>query len=155
MPNAVKCDANGVIRPPVCYAPSGIDGKLIHAKLEFDPETGSTTTNEDDKESVYSLIQTYAGQCGMAYIQKMIANGMLNSEKVADDTKHGGDATLPIDANDAYRASLANDVQIAKLEQALGIKLGDDTTPEQIREALAKIYQAQQPVSEEVKKEAE
>lgn len=155
MPNEVIRDANGVIRPPVTYAPSGIDGQLIHSKLEFDPETGSTTVNEDDKESVYALIQTYADQCGMAYIQKMIANGMLNPDKVADDCKHSGDATLPIDANDAYRASLANDASIAKLESALGIKLGDDTTPEQIREALAKIYQAQQPVSEEPKKEAE
>ena len=151
----IKRDANGVIRPPVTFSPSGLDGQLIHAKLEFDPETGSTVTNEDDKENVYALIQTYADQCGMAYIQKMIANGMLNPEKVADDGKHGGDVTLPIDANEAYRASLANDASIAKLESALGIKLGDDTTPEQIRDALAKIYQAQQSVNEEVKKEAE
>lgn len=151
----IKRDANGVIRPPVTFAPSGTDGKLIHSKLDFDPETGSTKTNEEDQESVYALIQTYADQCGMAYIQKMIANGMLSPEKVSDDGNHGGDSTLPIDANDAYRASLANDASIAKLESALGIKLGDDTTPEQIRDALAKIYQAQQTVSEESKKEAE
>lgn len=111
---------------------------LIQVKLDFDAKTGSTKVNEDDKLDLYQFIQTYRGQCGVEYIRNLISKGMLSPESVADDGKHGGDASMSIDPNDMYRASLNAKSSLSVLAKELGIALDENTTDEQIAQAIVK-----------------
>lgn len=111
---------------------------LINVKLDFDPKTGSTKVNEDDKVDLYALIQSWKGQCGVEYIRQLISKGMLNPESVADDGKHGGDASMSIDPNDMYRASLSAKSSLSVLAKELGIELTDKTTDEEIAQAIVR-----------------
>lgn len=127
---------------------------IIKTKLDFDPATGKTTVNQEEKIELYPLIQSYKDQCGMEYVQKLIRTGYATADKFADDGKHGGEVPASTDINDAYRASMAAKSSSDKLSAALGLDLST-ATPEQIQAKLAEIYQAQQkqPVNES--KEAE
>lgn len=109
---------------------------LTNQKLDFDPKTGSTKVNSEDKVDLYSLIQTYKDQCGVEYIMGLVAKGMANPDKFADDGKHGGDASLAIDANDMYRDSLKADGSLSVLAKELGIELTDKTTDQEIAAAI-------------------
>lgn len=111
---------------------------LIQIKLDFDKKTGSTKVNEDDKLDLYKLIQSYKGQCGVEYIRQLIAKGMLNPAAVADDGQHGGDASIPTDPNDLYRASLSGKSSLSVLARELGITLDENTTDEQIAQAIVR-----------------
>lgn len=109
---------------------------MIQQKLDFDKETGSTKVNTDDKQDLYQIIQTYADQCGVEYIRNLVAKGMANPDKFADDGNHSADLTLPIDPNDMYRKSLASDQSLSILAKELGIELSPKTTDEEIAKAI-------------------
>lgn len=113
---------------------------FVQLGVKFDPKTGSTTPDESNKISLVKLIQTYKDQCGMEFVQKQLRLGLLKPEDLADDGKHSGDGTLPIDVNDAYRAALNAGKEKQELAKALGIDLPENVTPDQIKAALEKIY---------------
>lgn len=125
----------------LCHAPQSDKDVLIKLKLDFDPKTGDTKPNEDETIDLVELIQSYRDQCGMEYVQKLLRTGYATPDKFADDGKHGGDASLPIDANDAYRLAGQGAVAESKLAKALGIDL-ENATEEQIGARLAEIYAA-------------
>lgn len=123
------------------FAPQAEKDVIIKLKLDFDPKTGSTTPNEDEKIDLVPLIQSYKDQCGMEYVQKLLRTGYATPDKFADDGKHGGDATLPTDINDASRLARKAASGESKLAKALGIDL-EKATEEDIAKRIAEIYGA-------------
>lgn len=118
---------------------SKLDEKfLVQAKPVLDPKTGETKIDESDKLDLVELIQSYKGQCGIEFMLKQMKLGVVTSESIADDGKHSGDASGPLDINDAYRAQLVQAEAKKILADTLGIK--DELTEENIKARLAEIY---------------
>lgn len=124
---------------------------LVQPKPVLDPKTGETKIDESDKLDLVELIQSYKDQCGVEFMLKQVKIGAIAPESLADDGNHSGDASMPLDVNDAYRANLASKVDGAKLADALGLK-EDELTEENIRKAIEAIY-AKTAKAEEVKKD--
>lgn len=119
--------------------PSKLDDKyLVQPKPVLDPETGETKIDGSDKLDLYELTQSYRDQCGLEFMLKQMKLGIVAPESVADDGKHSGDASMPLDINDAYRAQLVQNEAKKMLKDTLGIK--DELTEENIKARLAEIY---------------
>lgn len=111
---------------------------LVQLKPVLDPKTGNTSVDESDKLDLVELIQSYKDQCGMEFMLKQVKLGVVGIESLADDGKHSGDASGPLDINDAYRAQLIQAEAKRVLADTLGIK--DELTEERIKARLAEIY---------------
>lgn len=109
-----------------CFHFDGIDVRNIpQFGLELDKETGSTVIVEKDPLDLFELIQSYKDQCGMDFVQKMMARGLASAEDFAAQPLDYGDSSqLADNINDAYQQTLAN--------EKLGVDLGQFKTAQDI-----------------------
>lgn len=128
------------------------DSKLIKYKVVLDEEApGNTKVVQDGFTDLHELIQSYRGQCGMTAMRNLIARG-VDPATFADDGQHSGDACVPDNLNDAYRASLASAEKQAKMNAKVG--LAPDASEEEFNKALderIKAYIAAQTAKQEMK----
>lgn len=155
MQTDVKLNALGL--PVGLVPPTKLDDNdLIQVKTKFDPKTGSTIPVEE-KLDFQKLIESYADQAGIDFMIKQVKLGAVPLSALADDGKHSGDISgLSDNIDDAYQAAVVAKSDQNKILAALG--LNADATPEQIKSAIAGIYekaQADKSVKEEVKDNAE
>lgn len=137
MPEKKKIYLNGIDYVPP--EPSKLDERfLVQPKPVLDPATGETHIDCSDKLDLVELIQSYKDQCGIEFMLKQMKLGVVTPESLADDGQHSGDASMPLDINDAYRAQLVQAEAKKILKDTLGIK--DELTEENIKARLAEIY---------------
>lgn len=128
------------------------DAKLIKYKVVLDEDApGNTKVVQDGYTDLKELIQSYRDQCGLTAMRNLIARG-VDPATFADDGQHSGDACVPDNLNDAYRASLASAEKRAQMNSKVG--LAPDATEEEFNKALderIKAYIAAQAAKQEMK----
>lgn len=156
MVTEVKVNALGL--PVGLIEPTKLeDNDLIQVKTKFDAKTGSTEPVEE-KLDFQKLIASYEDQAGIEYMIKQVKLGAVPLSALADDGKHSADVSGVADnIDDAYQNALVAKSDQDKILTALG--LDASATPDQIKSALAGIYEKAQadknPKKEEVKDNAE
>ena len=114
------------------------DNDLIQVKTEFDKKTGSTHPVEE-KLDFQKMIESYKDEAGIDFMMKQVKLGALSLSSLADDGKHSADiSNAPEHVDDAYQRAVVAKSDANKIYAALGVDA--NATPEQIKEALAKIY---------------
>lgn len=108
------------------YVFDGVHEKLMaQFGLELDKETGTMLIVSKDPIDLDEVIQSYRDQCGMEYVQKLLARGLASPEDfAAQPIDYGDSSQLPDNINDAYQQSLKN--------AELGVNLGQFKTASDI-----------------------
>lgn len=134
-----KLDFNGV--PIRERKPQNLDARyLIQLKVTFNPETGETEPDESDTIDLVAMIQTYKDQCGMEGALRMLKTGQVTAEALADDGKHGIDATkLPANAQEVANALLRSTEFKDQFAEKFGIPKGaENLTDDQLSNLIGK-----------------
>lgn len=92
------------------YVFEGVHEKLMaQFGLELDKETGTMLIVSKDPIDLDEIIQSYRDQCGMEYVQKLLARGLANPEDfAAQPIDYGDSSELADNINDAYQQTLKN-----------------------------------------------
>lgn len=103
-------------------------------------EDGKAYPDEGDVVDLDALIQTYKDQCGMEGAKRMLKQGLITPEELADDGKSSYDGSvIPETAQDRANAAVAAQKNLDSVKAMFGIEPGQDLTDEQV-DALIKSY---------------
>lgn len=130
---------NPFCRPNVKVSPIGSpDGKYIYRvqTVKVDPET-LVTEPVFEKIDSQAEIDACRSLCGMDLMQAKLKAGLASPEDFYDDGKSGADLTkIPSDVHQMRRLADMQADQLAALARKIGIKVGEDVTPQQFEDAL-------------------
>lgn len=153
MANNLKYDAFGhVIRE---YKPkeNKADGKLDQIEAVLIEGTGDTVGQVKGQIDVDEFVQSQKDKCGIEVVMRQVRLGVIDPAALADDGKHGGDATLvPQYAGDLLRQQEAAASTAEKISRAYGVDLSK-IPADQIEKALTEAIAAKVAASQTEKKE--
>lgn len=113
--------------------------EMVQLKVIVD-EDGQPWPDESDTVDLDALIQTYKDQCGMEGAKRLLKQGLISAEDLADDGKGSYDGSqIPESAQDRANAAVAANKQLDAVKAKYGIQPGQELTDEQA-DALIKAY---------------
>lgn len=113
--------------------------EMVQLKVSVD-EAGQPWPDESDKVDLDALIQTYKDQCGMEGAKRLLKQGVISPEDLADDGKGSYDGTvIPETAQARANAAVAAKGSLDAIKEAYGIPLDVELTQDQY-DSLVKAY---------------
>lgn len=131
------------------------DGKLDQIEAVLIEGTGDTVGEVKGQIDIDEFIQTQKDKCGIEVVMRQVKLGVIDPSTLADDGKHGGDATLvPQYAGDLLRQQEAAANTADKISKAYGVDLSKvpaDQIEKVLTDAIAAKIAATKAATEEEK----